>query len=86
VILGSNFVKCPTLKAKIGTSEVPANFHEAGKKKKEKFLRKFVFDISLCSGTLWVIVPPLPVGRYSVAASNDGIFWTKSPTMLEYVE
>jgi hypothetical protein len=30
VILGSNFIKCPQLKVKIGTVEVPANFHEAG--------------------------------------------------------
>jgi hypothetical protein len=66
VILGSNFVKCPTLKAKIGTCEVPANFHE--------------------SGTLWVIVPPMAAGRYPVAASNDGIYWAKSATTIEYVE
>ena len=30
VILGSDFVKCPQLKVKIGTVEVPANFHEPG--------------------------------------------------------
>ncbi len=30
VLLGSNYVKCPQLKVKIGTVEVPANYHEAG--------------------------------------------------------
>jgi hypothetical protein len=65
VILGSNFIKCPQLKVKIGTVQVPANYHE--------------------QGTLWVILPPLAVGKYPVAVSNDGLFFAKSPTDVEYV-
>ena len=30
VILGSGFLKCTQLKAKIGTVQVPANYHEQG--------------------------------------------------------
>ncbi len=30
VLLGSNYIKCPQLKVKIGAVEVPANYHEAG--------------------------------------------------------
>ena len=64
VVLGSNFVRCPQLKVKIGIVEVPANYHE--------------------QGTLWVIVPPLPAGRYPIAVTNDSIHWTQGPP-LDYV-